>query len=186
MNEIKKIDNIVSDLSFEYFYNKAKNKADEALRAAYDRKFNYDELSKKAVDYMYKNLSETEKNIFKQVAFLDEEKKKILGTENYTIKFSVESLTKNIIRHPDVSLKEYFLIPEIIDKTEILIYIPENSIGYGRILCFSKFEQYYKATIKTTGQKNENYLVSFHSIDINGIKRDKKKKGAKIIYEKPK
>lgn len=168
---------------FELFYNKAKIKADEALKAVYAEIFNKDELSQKAVDYFYRNLAKDEKNLFEYIAILDDEKRQFLGTEKQAIRLSRESLTKNIIRHPELTLKEYYLIPEIVDMTELLIYVPENLEGQERILCFGKKDAYYKATIKSNEKKDENYLVSFHSINLKGINRDKKKKSVKIIYD---
>lgn len=112
----------MSDSSFEYFYNIAKNKAEEALKIVYSANLNKEELSQKAVFYFYKTLPINEKNIFEYIAILNEEEKDFLQTQSYKVKFSIESLTKNIIRHSEITLTEYLLISEIVDKPELLIY----------------------------------------------------------------
>lgn len=169
--------------TFKSFYQKAKNKADEALNAVADNSLNYDRLSMKAVAYMYKNIPAEEKNSFFYVTTLNTTQMELINSEKPFVRLSIESFAKNIIRHPEISFEEYLLMPEIIDKTELLIYLTRNHNEHDRILCFSWNGRYYKATIKSTAKKDDNYLVSFHSISMAGIKRDKKKKGARIIYD---
>lgn len=166
------------------FYNKAKDKAEETLKAVYDENLNKDELRKKAVDYFYKNLPENEKNLFEYVAVLSKEMKKLLDAKTQTVKFSIESFTKNIINHPELLFQEYFLIPEIINKTELLIYVPKNGNEKEKIICFAENGKYYKIVIKSTGNKEENFLQSFHMTDLKRMRSEKNKKGVKVIFDK--
>ena len=173
----------MSKLSFENFYTQAKAKAEEALSIVQKDDIKKHELNQNAVEYMNKSMLSADKNLFEYVAVLDEEKKKLLDANNQAIKFSLQSFTKNIINHPEITLKEYYLIPEIIDKTELLIYVSKNGDQKKKILCFAENGKYYKVAIKTTGNKEENFLLSFHSVNRNAIERDKKKKGIKIVYD---
>lgn len=169
--------------SFESFYRKAKSKADEALNAVVDDSLNYEQLKKRAVDYINKTMTTVDKNIFEYIALLDTEKKCILEAEKQAVKFSLQSLTKNIINHLELLFAEYFLISEIIDNAELLICIPSKGDQMKKIICFARNGKYYSSVIKTTGDKKENYLQSFHATDLKEIIKETKKKGVQVIYD---
>ncbi len=152
----------MSLISFEFFYKKAKYKAVEALNFVFDAKLNKNKLRKKAVEYLYRNFNQTDKHIFYDVAVLDKIKMLALNTEIRTVKLSIENLAKNIINHPEISFEEYIMISEIVNKTELLIYIPDFNDENEKIICFTEKGKYYKTVIKSTKDKNENFLLSFH------------------------
>lgn len=173
----------MSEQSFESFYNKAKEKAEEALKFVDNKKLNKEKLRQEAVLYFYKNLPESEKNLYENIAVLDETKRKILDTQEEKVKLSIESLTKNIINHPEITLEEYFLIFEIVNKPELLIFMHDQKDQTQKLLCFANKKKYYAAIIKSTEDKQENFLQSFHITDLKRIEALKNRKGNKIIHD---
>ena len=170
--------------SFEFFYNKAKIKAEEAIKAVYDKNLNKNYLRKKAVDFLYKNFPSNEKQIFYNIAVLNKKKMIILNAKSKIIKLSVENLAKNIINHPEINFNEYSLILKVIENPELLIHISDEKYKTQKIICFAYKSKYYTVVIKTTADKKENYLQTFHVTDIKEINKEIKKKGIKIIFDK--
>jgi hypothetical protein len=81
-----------------------------------------------------------------------------LNTTSNILKFSMDNIIKNCIIHSDVCFEDYLKIPEIAKfPTKIL----KSKNGYDVIL-FKEKEKYYKLIIKTTKNKNENFIKSFH------------------------
>nr|BDD46384.1 phage head morphogenesis protein [bacterium] len=172
---------IVTGKPFELFHKKASEKARWALNSVKKEGLKNSKIQSLAVDYLYKNLSKPDKAAFEYVAILDKEKMIALGAGKQAVKFSVENFAKNIINHPEIELKDYFILPEIVDQTKVLIFT-DNDLS-EKIICFAKKDKYYKTVIKTTGNKEENFLQSFHITDLKRIKAEKNKKGVKVIYD---
>lgn len=175
------VQGVVTGLPFEVFYKKAQTKADEALKTVADEKLSKGKLQENARDHIYQNMPKSEKDLYAYVGILDEQTKKLLKAEKQSVKFSLESFAKNIIKHSELSLQEYLLIPEIIENTQALLLLEDEN--KEKIFCYAKHGKYYKAVIKSTLNKQENFLQSFHPISLEGIEKDKKKKGVKIIYD---
>lgn len=174
----------MQESSFENFYNQAKKKALWVINAIPKNNFKNEEFNKIAVEYLYKNFPKNKKQIFEYIAILDEEKIELLETKKQSVKLSLENMTKNIIVHPEITLNEYLLISEIINKTETLIYVYPKKEQMGKIICFAKNKKYYyEIVIKTTRNKDENYLQSFHITNLIEIEREKRKKGIRLIYD---
>lgn len=83
-----------------------------------------------------------------------------LGTTSNTLKLSADNLIKNFITHSDVCFDDYCKIPQIAQNPT---KFTKSKNGLDIIL-FKKQEKYYKLVIKTTKNKNENYVKSFHLI----------------------
>lgn len=81
-----------------------------------------------------------------------------LNTSTPKLKFSIDNFVKNLITHSDVLLEDYLKIPKIA-KNPSKILMSKN--GYDIIL-FQENEKYYKLVVKTTKNKNENFVKSFH------------------------
>lgn len=176
------VEGVVTGPPFEQFYKKAGEKAKLSLEAVYKEGIKKGIQEEKAVKYLYDNIPKEDKNIFHYAAVLDSEKKQILGAEKQAVKFSLENFAKNIIKHPEMTLAEYELLPKFVDETQLLIYM--NKESKEKIICFTKDKKFYEIVIKSTLDKKENYLQSFHITDLKRINTEKNKKGVKIIYDK--
>lgn len=81
-----------------------------------------------------------------------------LGTNTSTLRFSIDNLVKNLIAHSDVCFEDYLQIPYIAKNPSKIL---KSKNGYD-IMLFQNKEKYYKLIVKTTKNKAENYVKSFH------------------------
>ena len=96
-------------------------------------------------------------NSYIKIGLLNKEQKKLLQTNNAILKFSIDSLIKNMLRHPEITLDEYLLVRNIINTPDKMALSKNNN---NSILVFKFQNNYYQVVIKTT-DKSENYLTSF-------------------------
>ena len=97
-------------------------------------------------------------NSYIKICLLNKEHKKLLQTNNAILKFSIDSLIKNMLRHPEITLDEYLLVRNIINTPDKMALSKNNN---NSILVFKFQNNYYQVVIKTTTDKSENYLTSF-------------------------
>lgn len=89
---------------------------------------------------------------------LSKEQKQLLNAQTSDIKFSLDSMIKNRIKHNDVNYWDYAKIPDILGTPDKII-----SDGKQHIKIFKTVDdKIYEAVIKTTRDKKENFLVSLH------------------------
>ena len=86
---------------------------------------------------------------------LTEEAQEILKSSVKEVRFSLDNIIKNRIKHPELGIDDYKLIPEIIANPTKIVEDKED------VLLFKNNNKYYKVVIKTTINKNENYIKSF-------------------------
>ena len=139
--------------NFQEFYNKSfelakitKNKIDN---------------SKDAIIYARKNISRYDLNSYYIIGNLSDEQLNLLKSNTKIIKFSVDSLVKNIIKHPEIDFNDYYKINDIIINPDKIRLSKSNN---NSILLLKKENKYYQVVIKTTIDKNENYLTSFRML----------------------
>ena len=83
---------------------------------------------------------------------------------------SAETLKKNKINHPEITLEEYIKLSWIVSEAKIII---EKE---GQFLVFIKQDgKYYFSVVKTTKDRNELYITSFRYTNLNDIKSEMKK-----------
>jgi len=86
-----------------------------------------------------------------------------LNSKTKILKFSIDNLIKNCITHSDVSYEDYLKIPLIsLNPSKILT----SKNGYD-IMLFKEDKKYYQLIVKTTKNKQENYIKSFHLLKEN-------------------
>jgi negative regulator of genetic competence, sporulation and motility len=85
----------------------------------------------------------------------------MLGTETDTIKFSLDSMIKNRINHPEINFNDYKKITDIISNPDKVAYSKNNN---NSIILFKNDDKYYMAVVKATADKKENYLTSFRNL----------------------
>ncbi|MDE5592100.1 MAG: minor capsid protein, partial [Helicobacter sp.] len=91
------------------------------------------------------------------LATLPQEIMQKLGAKSDELFLSYSTLQQHLKRHPEVSFLDYSLLPFLLQDANI-IDIQETKEHH--ILLFSRFGKYYRAAIKTTKDKGENYLLS--------------------------
>lgn len=100
---------------------------------------------------------------FINIANLTNDIQILLASNSKILKFSLDNYLKNKIMHPEVTETDYMKIPSIVKKPS---KFHKSKNGYDVIL-FKEDEKYYKLVIKTTANKNENYVKSFHLLNYN-------------------
>ena len=109
------------------------------------------------------------------IGALDEDLKRRLGAKQKAVLLSDETLAKQKQHHPELSLAEYRLLPEVIVKGKAIEFGEQN------IHFYTTHGRLYRAVVKTTEKRHENYLTTFH------ISRDKQLakdlKNGKLIRE---
>ena len=95
------------------------------------------------------------------VAVLDKKEMEVLDTKAQTVWFSSDSLAKNkgeiptrSAGHPELTLDDYRLIPEIIDSGEIYTRNDE------KLIYLFRGDRVYRAVLKKTKDGSENYFLS--------------------------
>ena len=84
---------------------------------------------------------------------LNVETQQLFNTQSVDVLFSKESLNAHLVKHPEITAKDYQLIPEIIEHGEIY---RQNEKRY---VLLHKNGKLYRAAIKTT-QHGEIYFLS--------------------------
>ncbi len=97
-------------------------------------------------------------NSFYNIGKLNAEQQRLLGSKTDNIKFSLDSMIKNRIHHPDLKFYDYKKLSDIISNPDEIIL---NNKKSNCVLLLKKDEKMYQAVIKTTKDKTENYLTSF-------------------------
>jgi SPP1 gp7 family putative phage head morphogenesis protein len=104
------------------------------------------------------------------VAVLSPGSKKLLDSNSQVVFLSNETLRKNIDKHPEIHLEEYFNIPNIVDKAEVI-----TKEGDNKLIFLKEGDKYKLAIIKATQDKKESYLVTYYDTDEREVKRRLKK-----------
>ena len=117
--------------------------------------------SKDAIIFARKNFNKDILNSFYIIGNLSTEQESLLKSKTKIIKFSVDSLIKNIIKHPEIEFTDYYKINDIVIKPDKIRLSKSNN---NSILLLKKENKYYQIVIKTTIDKNENYLTSFRML----------------------
>ena len=96
---------------------------------------------------------------------------KIIANSIYTqssiVKFSVDSLIKNIIEHPELSIIEYEQIAEYLDNAEYILKKNNKNLIYFKIN-----NKIYQFVIKRTQNSKELFITTFHKASINQLNKD--------------
>ena len=112
----------------------------------------------KQIEFSRKYYKSNILNSYIKVGLLNKEQEQLLNTKNRVVKFSVDSLIKNMLKHPEIKLEEYLYISKIINNPDKIALSKSNN---NSILIFKFNDNYYQIVIKSTNNKSENYLTSF-------------------------
>ncbi len=136
--------------NFDEFYNKSYALASKAKVMSFG--------SKQTVELARKIFNKADLNSYYEIGVLKSEQFKLLGAKSTTIKFSVDNLVKNLIKHSEITMEEYLKIPNILQKPDKICL---SKTGSNSILLLKLDNKHYQIVIKTTINKQENYLTSF-------------------------
>ena len=147
---------------FQEFYNKSLELTKFALRKCTNKK--------EAILYARKNFNKSDLKSYYKIGILTKEQIKILSTKENIIKLSIDSMIKNILEHPDLDIEDYLKLKKILHNSDIFIQDRKNNL---RI--FKNIEnKFYEIIIKSTQNKDENFLTTFHRCDISKLKQNKR------------
>ena len=113
---------------------------------------------KNDVNIIRKSLDKDLLNSFCKMQNLNKTQKELLNTNVCDVKLSIDSVIKNKINHPDLQSNDYNKINEIIKRPDLVKYSKNKR---NCILILKKYNKTYQIVIKTTINRNENYLTSF-------------------------
>ncbi|MGQ0794536.1 MAG: phage head morphogenesis protein [Deltaproteobacteria bacterium] len=102
------------------------------------------------------------------VAVLSPEYMKLIKSRSTVVYLSNETLLKNLTNHPDLSIGDYQIIPDIIQEAQLIVQDNDNTIVFLRIN-----NRLYYGAIKTTRSGETNFLISLRfarESDIKSIK----------------
>ncbi len=88
------------------------------------------------------------------VAVLSESEKQALGTNTQTVWLSRTTLAEHKIKHPDIGIDDYRLIPELLESGEVY------QQGDNRLVYLMKKNRLYRAALKRTKDGRENYYLT--------------------------
>jgi len=147
---------------FQEFYNKSL----ELTKLALSKTLN----KKEAILYTRKNFNKSDLKSYYKIGILSKEQIKILSTKENIVKLSIDSMIKNILEHPDLSIYDYIKLNKILHYPDEFIQDRKNNL---RI--FKNIEnKFYEIIIKSTQNKDENFLTTFHRCDISKLKQNKR------------
>lgn len=111
------------------------------------------------------------------IAALSADMKQLLGSKVNAVMLSAETLRKQHANHPELSLEEYQLIPDIVDDGKVI------DRGDNKLVFFHTADHFYKASLKVTGNRQELFLTTFYRTDAREFERDLRK-GTVVREEK--
>lgn len=115
----------------------------------------------KLVEFARKYFNKSILNRCYFVGYLNSKQLNLLNTETSSVYFSLDSIIKNMIQHPEISACDYKNIDIILKKPDKIALSKSN---LNSIILFKKNNKYYQAVIKTTKNKKENFLTSFRNL----------------------
>lgn len=77
-----------------------------------------------------------------------------LGASSQTVWFSPESLAEHLVAHPEIGIDDYRKIQKIMDQGEVYLQ------PAGRVVFLSFDGRLYRAAVKTTRARHENFLLT--------------------------
>ena len=83
------------------------------------------------------------------------------------IKFSVDSLIKNILEHPELTLNEYKNLTKYLNDAEYILLKNNKNLIYFKIE-----NKIYQFVIKKTQNNEELFITTFHKASINQLNKD--------------
>ena len=113
------------------------------------------------VSFMRENLDKENLISYVFISNITNDIQILLNSKSKNLKLSIDNYLKNRIMHPEVTISDYLKIPQIVNNPSKVL---KSKNGYDVIL-FKADEKYYKLVIKTTVNKDENFVKSLHLLN---------------------
>ena len=166
--------------TFTTFKKQAENVANDIKNAVYQKGMKSGTYQKAALDYLRDKIPENTKKETFRIGTISNEIKSALGAKNDDLLLSIETLTKNIIKHQEMSVDEYLSINQYLKNPDAL-FKKQRSRQALQVIAFKQDNAYYQIVLKSTLDKRENYLQSFHKTDLKNINKELSAKTIKIL-----
>ena len=147
---------------FQEFYNKSIELTKIALSKCANKK--------EAILYSRKNFNKSDLKSYYKIGTLIKEQIKILSAKENLIKLSIDSMIKNILEHPDLDIEDYLKLNKILHNPDKFIQDRKNNLRIFKNID----NKYYELIIKSTQNKDENFLTTFHRCDVSKLKQNKR------------
>ena len=134
---------------------------------------------------LFNELFEKNKYGFK-VGKISDKMREVLNAKTNEVIFSNITIEKNIKHHPDLTEKDYQLLPGIIGKSHFVLKDGIHTIAISLIRSeVEKKEVYYHYALKKTKTGKTIFLTSFRKTSLKDIERLRKKanKGKALILK---
>lgn len=103
------------------------------------------------------------------VAALSADMKTLLGAKQNAVILSAETMAKQLENHPELTLDEYRLIPDVVDHGQVI------DRGDSKLVFFHTAGRFYKLSLKVTQDLNELFVTTFFRTDQREQLRDSRK-----------
>ena len=103
------------------------------------------------------------------VGYVDDELATALKANTKTVVISDATMTKQRDHHPELTVTEYQLLPDMIENGLVIQQVSQ------RLMFLRSGNRIYRAIVKSTKDGNQLFIVSFHRTDAKRLNRDKKK-----------
>ena len=90
-----------------------------------------------------------------------------IQSKTTVIKFSVDSLIKNILEHPELTLNDYKNLTKYLNNAEYILLKNNKNLIYFKIE-----NTIYQFVIKKTQNSEELFITTFHKASINQLNKD--------------
>ncbi len=104
------------------------------------------------------------------VAVIDKKYMDAIKSKSQVVNLSSDTLKKQILEHPEITLKIYQQLPNIIENAQLIVKDRDTAFVFLRI-----DKEIYYGAIKTTKTGLTNFLTSLRKAELNDIKAIKKK-----------
>lgn len=125
---------------------------------------------KDAIVIVRKSFDKYKLNNFYKIGILNDIQLNLLSAKEKLVKLSVDSVVKNILAHPDLKFEDYENINYMIKNYDCILQDRKNNLRIFK----NVNNKLYEIIIKTTNNKSENYLTTFHRCDESKIRNIKK------------
>ncbi len=128
----------------------------------------------------FKNLSNTEKirlirqnsnkdllNSYYNIGKITKEIATSINSKTTYLKLSTDSMVKNLLEHPEITIKEYSSIGSYINNAEYILKKNNKNLIYFKI-----DDKIYQFVIKCTKSGDELFLTTFHKASAKQLAKD--------------
>lgn len=90
-----------------------------------------------------------------------------IESKTVDLKFSIDSLLKNLIEHPEITFDEYISLPKYLLNAEYILKKNNKNLIYFKIE-----DKIFQFVVKRTTRGGELFITTFHIASIKQLKKD--------------